>query len=152
MPKFEEIAHKGRCDVCGKQTDVAVCASSCGPISLAYCRSCLEAGLEPYGIMLAYISGAGHWPDDINPACIPCSILNVGIQLVFHLGLERSGTPSSLMTSGFCRKLHVLTVRPEAVHTADQGVCHLALEVGTAVTSTGDTSFCGKPSAIAYLL
>ena len=45
MPKFEEIAHKGRCDVCGKQTDVAVCASSCGPISLAYCRSCLEAGL-----------------------------------------------------------------------------------------------------------
>ena len=68
MPKFEEIAHKGRCDVCGKQTDVAVCASSCGPISLAYCRSCLEAGLEPYGIMLAYISGAGHWPDDINPA------------------------------------------------------------------------------------
>ena len=68
MPKFEEIAHKGRCDVCGKPTDVAVCASSCGPISLAYCRSCLEAGLEPYGIMLAYISGAGYWPDDINPA------------------------------------------------------------------------------------
>ena len=68
MPKFEEIAHEGRCDVCGKQTNVAVCASSCGPISLAYCRSCLEAGLEPYGIMLAYISGAGHWPDDINPA------------------------------------------------------------------------------------
>ena len=62
MPKFEEIAHEGRCDVCGKQTNVAVCASSCGPISLAYCRSCLEAGLEPYGIMLAYISGAGHWP------------------------------------------------------------------------------------------
>ena len=56
MPKFEEIAHEGRCDVCGKQTNVAVCASSCGPISLAYCRSCLEAGLEPYGIMLAYIS------------------------------------------------------------------------------------------------
>ena len=68
MPKFEEIAHEGRCDVCGKQTNVAVCASSCGPISLAYCRSCLEAGLEPYGIMLAYISGAGHWPDDITSA------------------------------------------------------------------------------------
>lgn len=68
MPKFNEIAHKGTCDVCGKQADVAVCASSCGPISLAYCRDCLEAGLEPYGIMLAYISGAGYWPDDINPA------------------------------------------------------------------------------------
>ena len=68
MPKFNEIAHKGTCDVCGKQADDAVCASSCGPISLAYCRSCLEAGLEPYGIMFAYISGAGHWPDDINPA------------------------------------------------------------------------------------
>ena len=22
MPKFEEIAHKGRCDVCGKEADV----------------------------------------------------------------------------------------------------------------------------------
>ncbi len=66
MPKFEEIAHEGRCDVCGKQTNVAVCASSCGPISLAYCRSCLEAGLEPYGIMLAYISGAGHWPISVK--------------------------------------------------------------------------------------
>ena len=42
MPKFNEIAHKGTCDVCGKQADVAVCASSCGPISLAYCRDCLE--------------------------------------------------------------------------------------------------------------
>ena len=68
MPKFEEIARKGTCDVCGKQTDVAVCCSSCGPISLAYCRSCLEGELEPYGIMLSYIAGAGHWPDDVNPA------------------------------------------------------------------------------------
>lgn len=68
MPKFEEIAHKGTCDVCGKQTDVAVCSSSCGPISFAYCRSCLEGELEPYGIMLSYIACAGHWPDDVNPA------------------------------------------------------------------------------------
>ena len=68
MPKFEEIARKGKCDVCGKQTDVAVCSPSCGQISLAYCRSCMEAELEPYGIMLSYISGAGHWPDDVNPA------------------------------------------------------------------------------------
>lgn len=54
MPKFEEIAHKGRCDVCGKQTDVAVCASSCGPISLAYCR---RGRMEEAGIrnMSAYI-------------------------------------------------------------------------------------------------
>ena len=68
MPKFEEIAREGKCDVCGKQTDVVVCSSSCGPISLAYCRSCLEGELEPYGIMLSYIAGAGHWPDDVNPA------------------------------------------------------------------------------------
>lgn len=67
MPKFEEIARKGTCDVCGKQTDVVVCSSSCGPISLAYCRSCLESKLEPYGIMLSYIAGVGHWPDDVNP-------------------------------------------------------------------------------------
>ena len=83
---------------------------------------------------------------DNKQLCVRCSILNVGIQLILHLCFERTGAPPSLMASGFCRKLHTLTVRPKTVHTADQGVCHLALEVGTAVTSTGDTSFCGKPS------
>ena len=56
------------------------------------------------------------------------------------------------MTSGFCRKLHALTVRPEAVHTADQGVCHLTFKVGAAVAPTGDTALRRELSAIAYLL
>lgn len=68
MPKFGETAHKGKCDVCGKETDVEVCVSSCGLVCFAYCRSCMEAELEPYWIMLSYISGVGHWPDDVNPA------------------------------------------------------------------------------------
>lgn len=88
MPKFEKIANKGTCDVCGKQTDVAVCSSACGPVSLAYCRSCLEGGLEPYGFLVAYISGAGEWPDDINPAYQELVRKN----LVFHKKTEEEFT------------------------------------------------------------
>jgi hypothetical protein len=56
----------GKCDVCGKETEINVCASTMGPISLGYCKDCLVAGLEPYDIMVAYISCAGKFPEDIN--------------------------------------------------------------------------------------
>lgn len=55
-----------KCDVCGKEENIHVHASTMGPISLAYCTACLEAGLEPYNIMVAYISCAGKFPEDIN--------------------------------------------------------------------------------------
>lgn len=67
MPKFEEIVHEGTCDVCGKQTGVVVCCSSCGPISFSYCHDCLENGFEPYRALVACISSIGKWPDDVNP-------------------------------------------------------------------------------------
>lgn len=54
------------CDVCGKETTVYVRSSTMGAISFAYCRDCLNKGLEPYGAMVAYISCAGRFPDDIN--------------------------------------------------------------------------------------
>ena len=54
--KFEDISRDGVCDVCGKQTKVAVFASSCGPVSYAYCEECAARGLEPYGAFVAEYS------------------------------------------------------------------------------------------------
>lgn len=64
--KFSDIAKPGRCDVCGKKTDVAVLATQFGPMSFAYCRDCIAAGAEPYAALVSYIACAGPWPDAIN--------------------------------------------------------------------------------------
>ncbi len=53
-----------KCDVCGKEAQ-GVYASTYGSISHAYCVDCLENGLEPYDTMVAYISGAGKFPEQI---------------------------------------------------------------------------------------
>jgi predicted HicB family RNase H-like nuclease len=53
---FEKLSHDGTCDVCGAQGKVVVLASSMGPISYAYCKTCCEKGLEPYAGMVAYLS------------------------------------------------------------------------------------------------
>ena len=57
---------KEKCDVCGKLGKVTICCSTMGAISFGYCDDCLKNGLEPYGSMVAYISGAGRFPKDIN--------------------------------------------------------------------------------------
>lgn len=44
------------CDVCRREPVIAVGASTCGPVSFAYCRSCLRAGAEPYGTVVAYFA------------------------------------------------------------------------------------------------
>lgn len=67
MSNFDQHARAGKCGVCGKETMVAVCASTMGPVSLAYCRDCLESGAEPYNFMVAYVALAGEWPGDIRP-------------------------------------------------------------------------------------
>ena len=63
---FEDYKNNGTCDVCGKETDVVVCASTMGTISFAYCKDCFDKRLEPYWAMVAYISCAGRFPDDIH--------------------------------------------------------------------------------------
>lgn len=68
MGKFEKYSFPGTCSVCGKSTDVVVCASAFGATSYAYCKDCLSKGLEPYYAMVDYISCAGSFPDDINEA------------------------------------------------------------------------------------
>lgn len=55
------------CDVCGKEVEkICACASTMGAISFGYCEDCLRKGLEPYYAVVAYISCAGRFPDDIN--------------------------------------------------------------------------------------
>ena len=56
----------GKCAVCGKESEVEVCCSAFGAVSYAYCNYCLVNHLEPYGAMVADISCAGRFPDDIN--------------------------------------------------------------------------------------
>jgi hypothetical protein len=56
----------GKCDVCGKEAEIHVCASTFGAMSNGYCKECLQKGLEPYGVMVAYIAYAGKFPNDIN--------------------------------------------------------------------------------------
>lgn len=57
---------RGKCDVCSKEDEVFVGASTMGAISFAYCKECLQKGLEPYWAMVSYIACAGRFPDDIN--------------------------------------------------------------------------------------
>lgn len=52
----------GKCDVCGKETNTTVCCSTCGAISFAYCTECLNAGREPYSVLI----GMGIYSADIN--------------------------------------------------------------------------------------
>ena len=56
-----------RCEVCGT-TDVfgTIVCSAFGAHSFACCEACLAVDKEPYGAIVSYISGAGHWPQDIN--------------------------------------------------------------------------------------
>lgn len=65
---FKDYARPGKCQVCGKEADVAVACSTMGASSFAYCEDCASHGYEPYGEMVGYIACAGSWPDDINPA------------------------------------------------------------------------------------
>lgn len=64
--EFKDISIPGKCDICGKEADVAVCCSVFGAFSYAHCEDCLKNGLEPYEVMVNYIANAGRFPDDIN--------------------------------------------------------------------------------------
>jgi len=53
------------CDVCMDRESAGVFASSCGPISFAYCERCSAAGYEPW---MALIGGYGTLsPESIHP-------------------------------------------------------------------------------------
>lgn len=68
MSNFDKYKHHGKCEVCGKEADVASCMSSMGPMIFYCCRTCFTAGAEPYERMVSYIASAGEWPKDIGSA------------------------------------------------------------------------------------
>ena len=57
---------QGKCAVCGKEGEVFVASSACGAMSNAYCAECLASGAEPWSDLVAYVSFAGHYPEQIN--------------------------------------------------------------------------------------
>lgn len=63
---FKDYCYDGKCDVCGTETKVVAHASTMGSITCEYCEECHNKVLEPYDIMVTYISCAGRFPDDIN--------------------------------------------------------------------------------------
>lgn len=57
---------KLKCAGCKEAEGITVVCSMFGAASFALCDKCLREGREDYRNMVNYISGAGHWPQDIN--------------------------------------------------------------------------------------
>lgn len=59
--------HKGKCQVCGKETEVAECESVFGTeIKFWYCEDCMIAGAEPYHDLVTYICGLDCDEDNLT--------------------------------------------------------------------------------------
>lgn len=50
---------EGNCDVCGRQGAVKIGASRAGPVSIAYCSTCIENNAEPVEMICAKIFASG---------------------------------------------------------------------------------------------
>lgn len=59
-----------KCEVCGEIKPVQVCSSMLGAVSFAYCKDCLEAGLEPYGALIGFMSACGLTYDNVNESYV----------------------------------------------------------------------------------
>lgn len=46
MSAFKDISGRGKCQVCGKETDIAVFSSAMGACSFAYCEDCAVHGIN----------------------------------------------------------------------------------------------------------
>ncbi len=66
--RFEDVAHEGKCDCCGKESLVVCCASRLGPVSLCYCKTCHSNGIEPYDMLVTSIAMAGDYPEGSREA------------------------------------------------------------------------------------
>lgn len=54
-----------KCDCCGKPA-VGVYASTMGAISFAYCKDCLNKGIEPYWAIVSYVSCGCNSYEEMN--------------------------------------------------------------------------------------
>lgn len=84
----EPFKHVNLCDVCKKNEMHGVYASSCGPVSFAYCMECGKKGAEPYGFLVAYISMAVDKGEDAKPEN---EKINPRYQSIIDATLEVSG-------------------------------------------------------------
>lgn len=68
------------CDVCQKNEAVGVCCVPGAPISMAYCRECLEANAHPWGILVAQVAMCGGYEHVIDEyrEMIECTIKHLG--------------------------------------------------------------------------
>lgn len=50
------------CDICGRDTEVALVASGCAPVTYAACESCRGRGAEGIGVAALWwhLNGGGH--------------------------------------------------------------------------------------------
>ncbi len=56
------MSEENACQCCGKAPSIGVACSSMGAFSIAWCRSCLDAGIEPYWACVATaVSCGGTW-------------------------------------------------------------------------------------------
>lgn len=77
-----------KCNVCNKSEAFGVFSSSCGPISFAYCKDCGSKGAEPYGAVVAYLSGAVNKGEDLKPEK---KLIQPGYYKVIDISLEIAG-------------------------------------------------------------
>lgn len=68
------------CQVCGKEPAVGVACSGLGAVSIAYGRSCLDAGAEPYDLLVATVAMCGGRANTAEwvPAVIAASLIVAG--------------------------------------------------------------------------
>lgn len=69
---MSELPIKLICEVCNEREAVGVCSTSI-PYSAAYCEECLQAGVDPYWVVVANtacINGLEHsndeWKEQVN--------------------------------------------------------------------------------------
>lgn len=76
-----------KCDVCGGIA-IGVAASTCGPVSFAYCRKCVGAGAEPYGALVAYLSMAVNRGEELRPEA---ALIHSGYYPIIDVSLKEAG-------------------------------------------------------------
>ena len=137
MFDFDKCAQHGKCEVCGKETDVVARMSSIGPMIFSCCKACLAADAEPYERMGSYIACAGEWPKDIGAA--------YQVQVRRLLGIHgKTEEEFSRDVSGAMREIGTPAVSAPRV-------CEIALPDGTTLQASAhdDTDY---PGINIYLL
>jgi len=76
LPDYFRVRHRLICDVCGKNEAVGVAAVPMVPISMAYCRACLDANAHPWEILVANTACIGgldsaneSWKEMVMDTC-----------------------------------------------------------------------------------